>query len=72
MLSLALTTEKVVDLIRYREARAQQPPPRAETERPTLTPVVPFRTLTAREVLHRERMLAHLAAATRSTAAPSC
>lgn len=72
MPSPTLTAEKVVDLIRYREARARPSGPRADAGRPVLTPVVPFRALSAREIAHRERMLAHLAGATQPTAAPSC
>jgi hypothetical protein len=53
-----------VDLLRYRqqntqrrltfEAEGRQPP------RPALAPVTPFRTLTGREVDHRQAMIRHL------------
>jgi hypothetical protein len=63
------TADNVVDFIRYRSGRERRPERRDQTARAVLAPVVPFRVLTDREVAHRERMLAHLAAA---TAAPSC
>ena len=58
-----LSANRVVDLLLYRQERRQRrldfenPPPR----RPTLALVTPFRTLTAREVAHRERMVKHMA-----------
>jgi hypothetical protein len=64
-----LTADNVVDFIRYRSGRDRRPGRQEPTGRAVLAPVVPFRVLTEREVAHRERMLAHLAAA---TAATSC
>lgn len=65
----SLTAEKVVNLIRYRDARAREPKRQTPAGQPALAIVAPFRTLSAREIAHRERMLACLAAA---TATPSC
>lgn len=55
---------RVVDLLRYRQENTQRrlafgaegrPAPR-----PALAPVTPFRTLTGREVDHRQAMIRHL------------
>ena len=60
---------KVVDLLRFRNARRRNPlplfdaPPLAPlTDAPRLVTIAPFRVLSAREVSHRARMLAHLRA----------
>ena len=58
-----LDKSKIVDLLRYRTEQRQRrlafddEPRRAM---PSLATVRPFRTLTAREVAHRERMAAFL------------
>ena len=55
---------KVVDLLRYRNARRTYSLPLFDT--PTNPPlhvtIEPFRVLSAREVSHRVRMLSHLRA----------
>lgn len=57
---------KVVDLLRFRNARRRNPlplfdePPPADA--PRLVTIAPFRVLSAREASHRARMLAHLRA----------
>lgn len=58
----ALTSRRVVDLLRYKQERRQA---RLDFEpssqpRPALAPVTPFRPLTAREIEHRTQMLRHL------------
>lgn len=56
----------VVDLLRYRTARQTHPLPLFDgpplTDVPRLVPISPFRVLSARDVAHRARMLAHLRA----------
>ena len=58
---------KVVDLLRYRSARQTHPLPLFDgpplTDVPRLATIAPFRVLSARDVAHRARMLAHLRAA---------
>ena len=58
-----LSAERVVDLIRYKQERSQRRLDfdGARPSRPALAMVTPFRTLTAREVAHRERMVSHMA-----------
>jgi hypothetical protein len=55
---------KVVDLLRFRNARVGKPLPLfdAPAERVPVA-IAPFRVLSARELSHRTRMLAHLRAA---------
>lgn len=61
------TKAKIVDLLRYKQAQAQRrlgftgP----ASPRPVLAFVRPFRTLTPREVAHRQRMAAFLGASQR-------
>jgi hypothetical protein len=58
----ARTKGRIVDLLRYREARRQQRLDFTEgpAARPALAVVTPFRPLCARQVAHRERMLEFL------------
>jgi hypothetical protein len=68
----------VVDLLRYRSARVSKPLPLFDTvplsplsppgDVPRLVTISPFRVLSAREVSHRARMLAHLRVAPRARA----
>jgi hypothetical protein len=55
---------RVVDLLRYRQQNTQRRlAVEAESRaapRPVLAPVTPFRSLTGREVDHRQAMLRHL------------
>ena len=57
---------KVVDLLRFRNARRRNPLPLFDApllaDAPRLVTIAPFRVLSAREVSHRARMLAHLKA----------
>ena len=62
----------VVDLLRYRNARVRKPlplfdapPPGPPSDVPRIVTISPFRVLSAREVSHRARMLAHLRAVPR-------
>ena len=57
-----LAANRVVDLLRYRQLRQQR---RLTFDGPalrpaTLAPVMPFRTLTAKEIDHRQAMVRHL------------
>lgn len=57
---------KVVDLMRFRTARLNNPLPLFDAlVEPRPVTIVPFRVLSAREVSHRTRMLAHLRAVPR-------
>jgi hypothetical protein len=55
---------RVVDLLRYRQQNSQRrlafEVDRWSAPRLALAPVTPFRTLTARDVDHRQAMLRHL------------
>jgi len=63
-MSTRAADNRVVDLLRYRQQNTQRrlafeaegrPAPR-----PVLAPVTPFRTLTSRELDHRQAMIRHL------------
>jgi hypothetical protein len=63
-MSTRAADNRVVDLLRYRQQNTQRrlafdvegrPAPR-----PALAPVTPFRTLSSREVDHRQAMIRHL------------
>ena len=53
----SLSSAKVVDLLRYRQERSAKA---AESGRPHLASVSPFRPLSQRQVEHRAKMLTHL------------
>ena len=56
--------KRVVDLLRYRNARRTNPLPLFDPphDPPPQVTIAPFRLLSAREVTHRARMLSHLRA----------
>ena len=56
--------KKIVDLLRYRNARRSNPLPLFDPapDPPPQVTIAPFRLLSAREVSHRARMLSHLRA----------
>jgi hypothetical protein len=64
--SMMLTKARVVDLLRYREGRAQPRLDFQERPKPRLTLIQPFRPLTPREIAHRERMVRELGKGQRS------
>jgi hypothetical protein len=57
-----LSANRVVDLLRYRQEHQQRRLTfeRRAPEPATLAPVTPFRTLSSREVDHRQAMIRHL------------
>jgi hypothetical protein len=56
-----LSRAQVVDLLSYRRDTR----PERDAPRPRLATISPFRPMSQRQLAHRERMLQHLAAATR-------
>ena len=63
-MSRSAADNRVVDLLRYRQQNTQRKlvfeAERRRAPRPALAPVTPFRTLTSREVDHRQAMIRHL------------
>ena len=57
-----LSAERVIDLLRYKREHQQRRLTfdRQPVARPRLTPVMPFRTLSSKEIDHREAMIKHL------------